>query len=74
MPKEKIFKPEATDIELVIFLGKHIENPCGMEINGEWEHIRPFYLGIASNLLPELTNPFAKEYLQRIIGKYNSER
>ena len=67
---EKIENP-ASDMEIVLFLGYHIKNPCGVEVNGKWENIRPFYIARAENVLPTLTNPFAKKLLESLIKNYS---
>jgi len=63
-----------SDIEIALLLVSHIENPCGVEVNGKIENLRSFYIREAKgNILPGLTNPFAKEYLEEIIRKYEIE-
>lgn len=59
------------DSEDVMNLISHIDNPCTVEVNGKIEHIRPFYLKLASDLLPELTNPFARRALELKIREYS---
>lgn len=60
-----------TDIESVLFLAYHIENPCVTEVNGKIVgNVRYVYLGIAEKLLPTLENSFAAEILQGYIDKY----
>ena len=59
-----------TDMQLVLELIKHIENPCSVEVEGRIRNIRDFYLRESQSILPKLTNPFAREYLEGIISKY----
>ena len=62
---------KATDMEVVFFYEFHIENPCEVEVDGKIKNIREFYLREArENVLPTLTNPFAKKYLEDLINKY----
>lgn len=60
-----------TDMEVVLFLREHIENPCNAIVNGKEKNIRYFYLDMAEEVIPKLTNPFAREYLQGMIDFYN---
>ncbi|HLC87313.1 MAG TPA: hypothetical protein VJH65_03510 [Candidatus Nanoarchaeia archaeon] len=59
-----------TDMEIAIFLAMHLENPCGCFVNGEYKHIREFYMREAENILSRMRNPFAIEYLRLIISGY----
>jgi len=61
-----------TDMQVVLELIKHIENPCSVRVNGEIKNIRDFYLRESRRILDKLTNPFAKEYLKDKINKYSS--
>ena len=62
---------KATDIEVVTFLNRHIDNPCEVEVApGQMKNIRVFYLREARNILPKLTNPHAKRLLEMKIGEY----
>jgi hypothetical protein len=64
---------QPTDSELVAFWAYHIQNPCGIVLNGKWVHIRDFYIREArENIIPILTNPLAKEFLEEIISKYDN--
>jgi len=67
---EKI--PErVSDMELVLFLIEHIDNPCEAEVApGKKENVREFYLNEAKNLLPKLTNEHAKRLLELKIKEY----
>ena len=62
------FNPmKATDMELVLALIPHIEEPCE-DLQGN--NVRHVYLNEAKKLLPQLKNPFAKEMLAETIKKY----
>ncbi len=66
---------KASDIELADFFVKHIENPCGVEIEkGKMANIRPFYIREAKKVLENMTNPFAIELLERKIKEYEEEK
>ena len=54
---------KTTDMEVAMMLAKHIENPCSIELEGRTENIRYVYLEMAEHILPNLTNPFAREFL-----------
>ena len=63
---------EMSDIEIALQLAFHIENPCTVEVNGRTENIRDFYLRESQEyVLPKLTNPYAKEFLQEVIKQYS---
>ncbi len=77
MSKERINAEEfarivegSLDTEKVLFLERHLENPCGTIVDGEFRDIREFYIREAERILPTLTNPYAADYLARIIEKY----
>ena len=59
------------EMECVFFLERHIENPCGVFVDGKFEDIRKFYIREAEREIPNLTNPFARDYLEGVIRKYN---
>lgn len=59
-----------TDMQVVLELIKHIENPCTVEVKGRIRNIRDFYLRESQSIRPKLTNPFAKEMLEETINKY----
>ena len=67
---EKI--PEAaSDIEVALFYIEHITNPCEVEVSpGQVENIRGFYIRLANEYLPKMTNPYAKKLLEEKIGEY----
>lgn len=56
---------QKTDMEIVLWLGNHIENPCG-------PRLRENYIRTAKRLIPSFTNPYAKEFLEGIINKYDT--
>ena len=59
------------DMEMALFLGNHIENPCSVKVGDKTENIRDFYIREArERIIPTMTNPFAIEYLEKIIAKY----
>jgi len=61
----------ASDIELAMFLIKHIDNPCQVEVEpGRIENIREFYIRAAERALDEMTNPEAKKLLEFKIREY----
>lgn len=62
---------EATDIELVLFLIKHIDNPCEAKAGEKMENIRDFYLNEAKQLLSTITNNDAKVMLIEKIREYS---
>jgi len=71
--KDEIEKiPEkASDMEVVLFLAGHIDNPCETEVApGEKENIREFYLKEAERALSEMTNEDAKGFLELKIKEY----
>lgn len=63
-----------TDMELLFFYMKHIENPCNLELNIGGQKvivdIRYFYINGAKELLPRLRNSFAKKEFQILLNKY----
>ena len=62
-----------TDMELVMGLINHIDNPCSFEYQGKKLDARNIYLREANWLLGnhEFSNPFAKELLERKIEEYS---
>ncbi|MFH1270107.1 MAG: hypothetical protein ABII03_00545 [Nanoarchaeota archaeon] len=62
---------QALDMEVVLNIIYHIENPCTVEVGNETKNIRNFYLKCAKeNILSTLTNPFAREFLEETLRKY----
>ncbi len=67
--KEKIDK--ASDMELALFLAKHIDNPCETEIApGRGENIRNFYIKEAEAALVKMVDSEAKNFLELKIKEY----
>jgi hypothetical protein len=61
----------ATDMELVLFLSWHIDNPCSVEVSpGETKNIRDFYMREAKRLIPKLANEGAKAVLENKLKEY----
>jgi len=68
--EEKILE-KASDMELALFLAKHIDNPCEVEVApGEKENIREFYLREAKKALSVITDENAKKFLELKIKEY----
>jgi len=64
---------KGSDIEIANFFIKHIDNPCGVKINGKIENIRTFYIREAKKALEKMTNPFAIELLKKKIQEYEKD-
>ena len=65
---EKFKQPEkATDLELTIFLTKHINEPC-KDLQGH--NIRDFYIREATKALETFKDSEAKQILENTIKKY----
>lgn len=68
----KIINDGATDMEVALMWAGHIRNLCTVMVDGEEKNIKDFYLNESKNtVLPKLTNPFAKRFLQIKIEKYS---
>ena len=63
---------EASDMEIVFRLAYHIENPCSFNHEGRVYNIRDFYLEMARNLMPNLSNPGARDFLQTMVDSYST--
>ena len=61
---------ENNEFEIALKLATHINNPCSTIINGQTYDIRPFYLRLARETIPNLTNEHAKEFLESVIRIY----
>ncbi|MFA5318716.1 MAG: hypothetical protein WC323_04605 [Patescibacteria group bacterium] len=61
-------REKATDMELALFLIKHINNPCE---DLHENNIRDFYIREAKKALDTFRNPEAKQLLEDIIQKYS---
>ena len=59
---------KATDLELALFLIKHIDDPCE-DLQGN--NIRDFYLREAKRALGTMRDPEAKKKLEDAIRKYS---
>jgi hypothetical protein len=58
----------ATDMEFVLCLSQHIQNPC-KDMHGN--NIRDFYIRVARNAMASFTNPYAKTLIEDVIKKYS---
>ena len=58
----------ATDMELVLVLIRHINEPCE---DLEGNNIRDFYIREAKSVLPTIQNVTAKEMLEEVIQRYS---
>ena len=69
-PTEKV--PEkATDKQFADFLIRHIENPCEVEVEpGVKMNIRDFYIRLAREEMPEMTDTEAIQDLEDTINQY----
>ena len=65
-------RKETPGMEIVLKLACHIENPCSFIHEGEEYHIRDFYLERARDLIPNLSNPSARDFLQTMIDSYST--
>ena len=63
---------EATDLEVYLFYKEHLDNPCGMNINGQWHDIRSIYEKEATKALEEFSNPYLKSLLEKEIKEHSS--
>ena len=60
-----------TDMDIVLSLVRHIENPCTVEVKGRTENIQDFYLRESRKILPTLTNSYARNLLESVIESYS---
>ena len=65
---EKSVDGRISDMEIALFYMAHIDRPCVDRQTGH--NLRDFYIRGAKEILPRLTNPFAKEALEIKIGEY----
>jgi len=71
--------PKATDMEVVLFYSRHIDNPCEVTVpakDGQPEkvvNIRASYIRGAKEALLKMTNPEAKELLKQKIAQYENK-
>jgi hypothetical protein len=69
-PREKSSE-KATDREFADFLIRHIENPCEVEVEpGVKKNIREFYVRLAKEKIPEMTDREAIQDLEDTINQY----
>ncbi len=61
---------QLTDMETVLFLISHIDNPCSVQVEGTIVDIKNFYIRIAKEVLPRLENPWAADMLKSKIAEY----
>ncbi len=59
----------ATDMEVAVFLTKHIHEPCE-DLNGN--NIRNFYIREAEKVLQTIKDPEAKKLLEDTIQQYSN--
>ena len=56
---------KASDMEIAIFLMKHIDDPCSTSLpSGAQVNIRDFYIRIANEIIPKMTNENARILLE----------
>ena len=69
--EEEKGREKATDREVADFLIKHIENPCEVTLeSGVVKNIRDFYVGLAKDEMPKMTDQSAIKDLQSKIEEY----
>jgi hypothetical protein len=84
MDKEPTVEPPATpekfevpkdftDMQVAMFLKQHIDNPCGITVDGKKVNIKGFYIGEARKMLGGIKNHFARELLEEEIKRYEEE-
>jgi len=61
----------ALDMGIALELAKHMENPCGIKVNGREENLRGFYIKEAKRVISTFQNPDAKKFLEEKIREYN---
>ncbi len=66
----KDLEKTADDMSIALSLASHIDEPCTAQVDGKTENIRPFYIKMARDILPRLTNPYAIEFLESKIAEY----
>lgn len=71
--REKQHSEPASDFELAIFFCRHIDHPCEVVVKGRSHNIRDFYLRLAREILPRMTDQGAKELLEEKIVQYSPE-
>lgn len=56
-----------TNIEVFTFYCEHLDNPCGVVVDGKRHDIRPFWEKLTMEALPRITNPHLRSLLERKI-------
>lgn len=70
-PEQKLEK--ATDREFTDFLIGHIDKPCEVEVEpGVIKNIRDFYIRLAKEQIPKMTDPEAIKDLGNKIKEYET--
>ena len=65
---------KASDLELAIFLYKHIDSPCERQLpSGEVVNLRDFYIRQAREILPRMKNEYAKRLLEIKLKTYEDK-
>lgn len=65
---------KASDMELALFLGGHIDNPCSVEVaEGQTATLRESYIQEAKKQLTIMTDATAKEFLKNKIRIYEKD-
>ncbi|MFH1310986.1 MAG: hypothetical protein ABIH65_01115 [Nanoarchaeota archaeon] len=62
-----------SDSEIALFYTFHINHPCSVNVNNKDVNIRAIYINEAKRILPKLSNPFAKSFLESVIRNYIPE-
>ena len=71
MEKQESNFEKATDREFTDFLIGHIDKPCEVEVEpGVVENIRNFYIRLANEEIPKMTDPEAIKDLEGKIKQY----
>ncbi|OGI85601.1 hypothetical protein A3A01_02005 [Candidatus Nomurabacteria bacterium RIFCSPLOWO2_01_FULL_39_17] len=68
---EKPKSIEKTDLEIVLTLIQHIEEPCEVQVGDNKHNIRAFYIREGKALLPQISNPDARAMLKATIEKHD---
>lgn len=62
----------ASDMEIAIFLMKHIDDPCSTNLlSGAQVNIREFYIRIANEIIPKMTNENARILLENKVKEHS---
>lgn len=64
-------KAPTSEMYIAMFWADHIIYPCTIEVEGKIENMRQSYINeVKRKVIPKLTNPFAKKYLEDLIKDY----